>query len=358
MAWFRPQPAPPDPAAGVDDDVRRQIQETRDLSVLVRGLGFDVKVSERARAAVAGLKATIRAEVDDIAALQAAVSAARSTVHSRSIRFEVADRELLEAVAAAGTERTAVLALLNRDPVSAQLPFVERIPVVKGGLLSWRTPVDYAIVRRRPTDQTAFERWLGELDDLFAEPQRPHREPLRQDVLDALGRVRRDGQREKAYLPTALQLLERHVDAFLSRGSTPSAPARFDQLVALVRRLTLAERAAAAGAPLDATAVTQIASEYTAAAWLQTSSLTHRAAALLLAPPYVSVSVWYRRRRFMRVLSLLRQEIAGGHYDRAEVARRLQQLEAGGAFFSSLVYPLLRTPQVSSKPRVPATVGR
>jgi hypothetical protein len=42
------------------------------------------------------------------------------------------------------------------------------------------------------------------------------------------------------------------------------------------------------------------------------------------------------------MLTLLRQEIAESHYDAGEVVRRLQHLEAGGAFFSSLVYPLLR----------------
>ena len=76
--------------------------------------------------------------------------------------------------------------------------------------------------------------------------------------------------------------------------------------------------------------------------------------ALLLAPPYVSVTRWFRRRRFLRMLELLQQEIARGHYDRVEVARRLQRLEADGAYFSSLVYSVLRLPAQPATSRRPA----
>ena len=79
-------------------------------------------------------------------------------------------------------------------------------------------------------------------------------------------------------------------------------------------------------------------------------SLTDRVVALLLAPPYISVSTWYRRRRFYSVLRLVRQEVMQGHYDSGEIVRRLQRLETQGAFFSSLVYPLLRLAAPSAGP--------
>jgi len=42
------------------------------------------------------------------------------------------------------------------------------------------------------------------------------------------------------------------------------------------------------------------------------------------------------------VIRLLRQEVMQGHYDGGEIARRLQQLEIEGAFFSTLVYSTLK----------------
>jgi hypothetical protein len=334
--------APAAVAADLDADLRLQLQAHPDLARLVRDLGFDAEFADRARSLVAMLTRAIHAEVDDVPALQAAVAAARTQAKAPEMRFSSADRELLDAIAAAGTDRAAILELLGRAPVGVQLPFVERIPLVRNGVVSWRTPVDHVLIRRRPNDRAAFEQRLDELDALFAPPQGTHREPSRQQVLEALDRTRRDARRDQAYIPTSLQFLDRSVEAFLEVGTSAAAPARVDHLMKMLRRLTVAERAAAADEPLDAKTVTALANEFVATGWLHVPSLTHRMVALLLAPPYVSVSVWYRRRRFLRMLTLLRQEIAEAHYDAGEVVRRLQQFEAAGAFFSSLVYPLLR----------------
>jgi len=329
-------------AVDLDADLRLQIEANGDLARLIRDLGFDLDFAARVRTLVGGLKKAIRAEVDDVPALQAAVTAARSQAKASEMPFSSADRELLDAVAAAGTDRAAILDLLGRDPVGVQLPFVERIPMVRNGIVSWRTPVDHVLIRRRPRDRPAFEHRLDELDTLFAPRQGPHREPLRQQVLEALDRTRRDAQRDKAYIPTSLQFLDRCVEAYLEAGTSAAAPSRFERLMQVLRRLTAAEQGAAAGDPVDARTVTALANDLVSAGWLHVPSLTHRMVALLLAPAYVSVSGWFRRRRYQRMLTLLRQEIAEAHYDAGEVVRRLQHLEAGGAFFSSLVYPLLR----------------
>ena len=342
-------------AVDLDADLRLQIEANADLARLIHDLGFDLDFADRVRSLVAGLKLAIHAEVDDVQALQAAVTAARSQAKAPEMRFSTADRELFDAIAAAGANRAAILDLLDRDPVGVQLPFVERIPLVRNGVVSWRTPVDHALIRRRPNDRAAFEHRLDQLDKLFAPRQGPHREPLRQQVLEALERTRRDAQREKAYIPTSLQFLDRSVEGYLEIGTSAAAPSRFERLMQVLRRLTVAERGAAAGDPVDAKTVAALANELVAAGWLHVPSLTHRMVALLLSPAYVSVSGWYRRRRFLRMLTLLRQEIAEAHYDAGEVVRRLQHLEAGGAFFSSLVYPLLRA---TPPPKVKAAARR
>jgi hypothetical protein len=259
------------------------------------------------------------------------------------MRFEVVERDLLDRIAAAGDDQTRVLELLDRDPVNAQLPYLERLPIVRGGVVSWVAPVDHSVISKRPADLGPFEQRLGECEAMFARPERRHREPLRVEVRDALQRIRGEIRRERAYVPTALQFLDRKVEAFLASGTTPRAPARFERLLELLRRLAALEHTLEAGDEPDARLVTGMASDYLAAAWAHVPSLTDRVVSLLLAPPYVSVSVWRRRRRFLRVLVWLRAEIARGHYDRDEVTHRLQHLEAGGALFSSLVYPLLRS---------------
>lgn len=356
--WRTSPPAAPALTPGeLDAAIRRQIEATRDLSALVRGLGFDVGFAASARGLVAGLKSAIRADVRDFAELEAAVASACAQMADGDACFDASDRALLDEVAAAGDDRDAVLRVLNRDPVAAQLPFIERIPVKRGGLVSWRTPVDETIVSKRPHDSAAFAQLLDELDAAFAKPQRSYREPKRKDVLEALERVRRDSQREHAYLPTSLRFLDQTVETFLAHGAASNSGARFEQLQSLLRRLTRAEHALAAGDPPGANDVATLASDYVVAAWLHAPSLTNRLVALLLAPSCISVSVWYRRRRFLRVVDLLRQEVADGHYDGTEVARRLQQLEAGGAFFSSLVYPLLRLSQ-APKIKAPITSAR
>ena len=338
----------------LDAEARYQIRTTPDLLELARTLGFDIERSARARELMDAIEASVHVEVADVAALQAAVATARSLAARAGASVDAAGRELLDRIAAAGTDRRAILDLLDRKALRAPLAFVEQIPVVRrGGETAWLTPVDGALVRRRPADFDSFERLVRELDALFLEPERQTHEALRLEVRQALDRVLRDARRENAYLPTALTALDRRLREIESRGATPSAAARLTYLEGFLQRLIDVERGVANGPTPDAKTVTGLASEYAATRAVQVPSVSHRVVALLLAPPYVSVTRWFRRRRFLRALDLLRQEVARGHYDGVEVARRLQRLEADGAFFSSLVYTLLRLSPSHAMTRVP-----
>jgi len=337
----------------LDAEARHQIRTTPDLRELARTFGFDIERSARARELMDAIESSVQVEVADIAALQAAVASARSLAARAGASVDAAGRELLDRIAAAGTDRRAILDLLDRNALRAPLAFVEQIPVARRGGTTWLTPVDGALVRRRPADFDRFEHLVRELDALFLEPERPTHEGLRLEVRQALDRVLRDARRENAYLPTALTALDRRLREIESRGATPSAAARLTYLEGFLRRLIDAERGVAEGPAPDAKTVTGLASEYAATRAVQVPSVSHRVVALLLAPPYVSVTRWFRRRRFLRALDLLRQEVARGHYDGVEVARRLQRLEADGAFFSSLVYSLLRLSPPQATTRVP-----
>jgi hypothetical protein len=98
--------------------------------------------------------------------------------------------------------------------------------------------------------------------------------------------------------------------AYLEIGTSAAAPSRFERLMQVLRRLTAAEQEPRRAIRSMRERWPRWRTSLVAAGWLHVPSLTHRMVALLLAPPYVSVSGWYRRRRFLRMLTLLRQEIA------------------------------------------------
>ena len=106
-------------AVDLDADLRLQIEANADLARLIHDLGFDLDFADRVRSLVAGLKLAVHAEVDDVQALQAAVTAARSQAKAPEMRFSTADRELFDAIAAAGANRAATPATTSSTATSS-----------------------------------------------------------------------------------------------------------------------------------------------------------------------------------------------------------------------------------------------
>src|SRR5262249_25966909 len=137
-------------------------------------------------------------------------------------RFRSENEALLRAVLAVRADRDAVLRLLNEDPADQLLPFVEQIPMLRNGEVIWRTPMDLALVRKRPVSRDRFERLLDELDWLARSAPLRRKPASRESVLAAIVRLRRDAARETAYLPTPLQTLASEVDGWLHRSLDPA----------------------------------------------------------------------------------------------------------------------------------------
>jgi hypothetical protein len=255
----------------------------------------------------------------------------------------------------AGDNHREVLTLLNRDPVHESLPFIERLPFCKDGQITWRTPIQHAIIRKRPLDITRFVQLLSELDTLVNASPIRRQERLCHEVLDAIARLRRFLYIEDAYLPTSLLTLERKIMACVGHPPTPKGRTRLEQLQGLLGELLAIRHQCG----LDGTVGRSIhrsgfdsckqmlldeAKSYLETPWMQIpwlssfilTSLLETGLATLPEALSVDGSILTRR------LRLIHDEVASGRYDCHETVRRLLQLEATGLYVRSFIYALLR----------------
>lgn len=335
-----------------------EIVETMpEVRELFARLGYDPALGERTSERLAEIKRLVRAEIIDFQAFRLAVREAALKTAQDSIRFEIRDRELLEATVAAGDDEAAVLSILNRNPVYEQVPFVERVPVLRGGAIIWLTPVEHSTIRKRPSDPARFEQLADELENLYITPHPARRDGPRLEVLGAIERLKRELKRDKAYIPTAIQSLEQKLTAFESESVQPAAKASAEALIELLTNLERVRVTCANGrigkavkSQLRQTAARE-ASRYLADAHLQIPRLTNYILADLLTPELLEVVRWPRR-SVTRTARLIRTEIDSGFFDAAEIADRIRKLESQGLYVPSLMFPLLRLHQLRTEPRV------
>jgi hypothetical protein len=339
------------------------IAATPALGQLLEALGFSPDLERRWPGMWTEIKGLVRAEIPDFAAFRAALvqvaeqlreaeSASGADPMAAAWRRRGGD-ELLAAVVAAGDDEARVLWLLDRDPVDRVLPFVEEIPFLRGGEVTWRLPVEIPILRKRPRDPERFEELLAALEAGVGAAADRGREEARGEVLEALARLRRVLERNNAYLPSALNALQARVEDWLYRSQTAEARARRRWLEDLLDGLAAARHRFAAGRPLassEAAAFRDVArlhaGRYADARWMQLPALTTYVLATLLAS---ELSPFATREGSLQdspegVLRLVFDEVTAGRYDAEESARRLRALEARGLFVHSLVYALLRPP--------------
>lgn len=311
------------------------------------------------------MKSLIRTEIPDFAAFENALKNVRQQIDrqkqegppepSFQLQYQVDSNDLLMAVFAAGASREQVLQLLNRDPIYEQLPFVERIPVYKSGELIWRTPLEHSLIRKRPVDAARFTKLLDQLEALLIESRVPHDKAVRREVLDAVARVRRDLQKETAYMPTSLQALEKKVSDYVHHSPGAIAKTRKERLDALLIEVIAIRHKywtevdppkvmASADINCYKRAAQKLAKEYLDAQWMYTPWLTTYILATLLDAELMALAkdAPMEQASPAGVLKIIRDEVATGRYDGEETIRRLLQQEEKGLYVSSLVYPLLR----------------
>jgi hypothetical protein len=325
-----------------------------EVADLFARLGYDPALQERTAAKVAEMKGLVRAEITDFQAFRAAIEEAAAKTERESIRFEIRDRELLDAAIAAGDDEGAVLAILNRNPVYEQVPFVERVPVLRGGSMIWLTPVEHSSIRKRPADPVRFEQLADELENLYRKPHQARRDGLRLEVLGAIERLKRELKRDKAYIPTAIQSMELKLAAFEADSIQPDAKASVDTLMELLASLERVRVECVGGrtgkAQLRQAAAGE-ASRYLADSRLQIPRLTNHILVSLLTPELLEAVQWPGWKA-ARTARLIRNEIDSGFFDPAEIADRLRKVESQGLYIPSLVFPLLRLHQVRAASRI------
>jgi hypothetical protein len=256
---------------------------------------------------------------------------------------------------AAGEDQAQILALLNRDPVYEQLPFIEHIPVYTDGQVVWRTPVEVTMLRKRPKDVARFVHRLEALAALFAAPEALLNTQAQQEVQHAIERVRRDLQRPHGYLPTTMQALARKVSSCVQQPPNTTARCQREALDRFLAAGVSVRRTYGCGATAEHTlaaaslrrfraAAQQQAQYYLHTTWMHTPWLTLSVLTTLLDSDLAALPAAGRQISPvpMSMLALVRAEVGSGHYDHNETIRRLRQQEAQGVYVHSLVYPLLR----------------
>jgi hypothetical protein len=349
--------------------VRMLVERTQELRALYGTIGYFPEVDRVCTKLLQELKGLIRAEITDFAAFQDALKVARdrlfqaeaghrtpaSAGHSLASVVGGVHDDLLQAILQAGDNQQEVLTLLNRDPVHESLPFIERLPFLKDGQVTWRTPMQHAIIRKRPLDMTRFVHLLSELETLVNTSPLRRQERLCQEVLDAIARLRRSLHTEDAYIPTALLTLERNIVACVQRPPSPKGRARLAQLEGLLGELlairhhcglggTAGRRINRSGFDSCKEMLLHEVKSYLETPWMQIPWLTSFILTSLLETELATVPAPLTADRSILTsgLRLIHEEVASGRYDCDETVRRLRQLEATGLYVHSFIYALLR----------------
>lgn len=360
LPWGQPPPPPePPPLEPWEGEVvvREVLTTTRELGRLVERLGFDPKLEDAVERRLTDLRALVRVEIPDFEAFEVALDkvAAREDGASEEtrLRYRTENDPLLHEVLAVRHDPTQVLAILSRNPVGELLPFVEQIPIERGGRVSWRSPMEVSLIHKVPADRRRFVDILDTLGPLLRDARLKRPEPLRQDALDALSRLRRDLARDRAYLPTPLRTFEERVHEWLD-GAPAGALDKRKALRAFVDGLLEVRHSFRITDPppvlgdedLDrfGRAVRQQAQTYTDAPWMHTPWLTDRLLSNLVAAELGPHPEADRTRNDSPAGMLLRvwREVDSGYYDPKETRHRLRRLEEQGLFVHSLVHALLR----------------
>jgi hypothetical protein len=346
-----------------NQDLPALIGNVPELHALYQKLGYSATVDRLAQEYLDELKSLIQTNIIDFKAFDEALQDVSSLVAQANdengdaphvITFLKA-QNLYNEVVAVENDPDQVLRILNRDPVYEHLPFIEQIPVYKDGLLTWRTPIKHTIIRKHPSDPERFNGLLDELDKLFSRSGQHKQNAVRIEVLESIRRLRRDLQRDRAYLPTSIQALEKKVAEYIAYAPSAAILARREQLNLLLQdviALRLQYHASSRESQsLDSEEQTiyrgliqKNVKKYIDARWMHTPWFT-----TYLLETMIDSEIDKLPKKNQKptktpdgLFMFLRNEVASGYYDCLETIRRLRQLENDGIFINSLIYGLLR----------------
>jgi len=343
-------------------------KEHEEVQALYENTGHSPRLEQKARQLLRALRGTVTVEIPDYDAFRDAVEEAREAMARLSDREAVADAQsqadmeeaeaLLNDVWAHRDDPNSVRQTLEEAPIARQLPYVERVPVMRDGRVHWRSPARVSVLRKRPADPEKFRRLLSQFSRLVKTTNLSRPTDLIEDVRTVIGRLRHTGDDADTYVPTLLNRLEEATGRWLDAAPRPKWRARKEQLDACM--LDLHRLAAARSFVIEVETpprrptreaareryqdiVMSRTEEYLDTPWMQCHWLTDQLLAHLLTVEVSKASGTARKR-----LSTVENEVRTRRYDPAESIRRLRQHEETSGFVQSLVFALLRHRQERS----------
>lgn len=339
--------------------LRTLVEDVDELQQLYEEIGFSPVLEQKVHRLLDVLRASIGVDIPDYDAFLQAVRTARTRMEQLSDQ-EDADattqqdvrqaESLLREVWALRDTPSALQERLSDAPVDDQLPFIEQVPVARGGTIHWRTPVRVEVLRKQPADPTAFRRRLDRLAALVDDASLQRDPEIEADLRAAIERLQHDLSDETVYVPALLERLAAAADTWLTtapRSAANTKKTALDEFVLDACRLEAArprllDEAGPAGVRAQATqryrerAVSR-ARTYVHAPWMHTDWLTDRLLTHLLIAEWGAAQGPARER-----LAAIAEEVHARHYDPHETTRRLRALEEDTGFVQSLSFALLR----------------
>ena len=335
-----------DPAASLTEAVAT----IPDLIEVYDRLGYSPATEAAARGLMKELKGLIRTEVPSFDGLRAALEKIESELAAMEgapaddalaqAGLSRRDNPFLRSILAARDDDRRILELLNANPVDDVLPFVEEVPFEKAGTVVWRMPVEVELVRKAPVDEARFQRGLDDLQSLVESTPVPRREKERQDVLDAIARLRFAFERSRTNWTPLVANLDAKTKEWIEHAPEPEANERRRSFEALLAAALRPRSDDESEDPRTWDDDERQARLYLDQRWMHNRWLTWT----LLRRALARAGEQARRRATPGEarLAAIRREVDADCFDAEETLRRLRNLESDGLLVPSVSLALLR----------------
>lgn len=348
------------------NDLIEFLLENKDLHDIFLRYGYSAELDKKAREVIETIKRHIRVEIPDFTEFTKAILAVENQIEQHFSSSEELKQEILERVKI-GTffhrvknaldSKAAVLDILNENPLEDFLPFLEQMPVVRQGKLTWMTPNSVTVLRKHPPYKDECRSLLFKLDTMFKDSGLPKSPEMRKEILDLISRLMRDLDSTRAYLPTTVLLLERKISDGLDSSATPGERNRkklLTELITDIQRLRFSygiRRSTFKVLSTDeiehfAYVVKKQAQQYLDAPWMHSTIISgYLVSNFLEAENLMSrykgenVGVSDNAKKILRLIS---EEIDSGFFDGEDILRRLYYLESQGMYIHTMVHALIR----------------
>ncbi len=348
------------------DDLIEFLLNNKDLHDIFLRYGYSAELDKKAREVIETIKRHIRVEIPDFAEFTRSILAVEQQIEqhfssSSELKSEIETRitkgTLFYKVKNSLDSKANVLELLNENPLEDFLPFLEQMPVVRQGKLTWMTPNSVTVLRKHPPYKDECRSLLFKLDLMFKESGLPKSPEVRKEILDLITRLMRDLDSTRAYLPTSVLLLERKITDGLDSAASPGELNRrklLTELITDIQKLRFSYGIRRSTFKVLSTdeiehfsyVVKKQAQQYLDSTWMHSTILSGYLVSNFLEAE--NLMSRYKGENFTvndnakKILRLISEEIDSGFFDGEDILRRLYYLESQGMYIHTMVHALIR----------------